>query len=191
MATIKPTFAKMGLKLNTNAVNISIGDQQIEVKQYLPINDKLVLISNVINQAADENNFANPIKLDVFAALEIVFAYTNITFTDKQKEDLIKLYDILESNNVFNTVISAIPEAEYKSIVEGIDACAQAIYTYRNSALGIMESISQDYSSLGEEASDIQQKLADPENLKFLKDILTKMLALITWNQSTEINFMA
>ena len=175
MATTKPTFAKMGLKLNTNAVNISIGDQQIEVKQYLPINDKLVLISNVINQAADENNFANPIKLDVFAALEIVFSYTNITFTDKQKEDLIKLYDILESNNVFNTVISAIPEAEYKSIVEGIDACAHAIYTYRNSALGIIEAIGQDYTSLGEEASDIQQKLADPENLKFLKDVLTKM----------------
>lgn len=175
MATIKPTFAKMGLKLNTNVVNISIGDQQIEVKQYLPINDKLVLISNVINQAADENNFANPIKLDVFAALEIVFAYTNITFTDKQKEDLIKLYDILESNNVFNTVISAIPEAEYKSIVEGIDACAQAIYTYRNSALGIMESISQDYSSLDFDASNIQKKLGDPNNLSLLKEVLTKL----------------
>lgn len=175
MATIKPTFAKMGLKLNTNTVNISIGDQQIEVKQYLPINDKLMLISNVINQAADENNFANPIKLDVFAALEIVFAYTNITFTDKQKEDLIKLYDVLESNNVFNTVISAIPEAEYKSIVEGIDACAHAIYTYRNSALGIMESISQDYSSLDFDASNIQKKLGDPNNLSLLKEVLTKL----------------
>ena len=175
MATIKPTFAKMGLKLNTNAVNISIGDQQIEVKQYLPINDKLVLISNVINQAADENNFANPIKLDVFAALEIVFAYTNITFTDKQKEDLIKLYDILESNNVFNTVISAIPEAEYKSIVEGIDACAQAIYTYRNSALGIMESITQNYDALNLDVEKLQESLGDEKNLAFLKEVLTKM----------------
>lgn len=175
MATIKPTFAKMGLKLNTNVVNISIGDQQIEVKQYLPINDKLVLISNVINQAADENNFANPIKLDVFAALEIVFAYTNITFTDKQKEDLIKLYDILESNNVFNTVISAIPEAEYKSIVEGIDACAQAIYTYRNSALGIMESITQNYDALNLDVEKLQESLGDEKNLAFLKEVLTKM----------------
>lgn len=175
MATIKPTFAKMGLKLNTNVVNISIGDQQIEVKQYLPINDKLVLISNVINQAADENNFANPIKLDVFAALEIVFSYTNITFTDKQKEDLIKLYDILESNNVFNTVISAIPEAEYKSIVEGIDACAQAIYTYRNSALGIMESITQNYDALNLDVEKLQESLGDEKNLAFLKEVLTKM----------------
>ena len=175
MATIKPTFAKMGLKLNTNVVNISIGDQQIEVKQYLPINDKLVLISNIINQAADENNFANPIKLDVFAALEIVFSYTNIVFTDKQKEDLIKLYDVLESNNVFNTVISAIPEAEYKSIVEGIDACAQAIYTYRNSALGIMESITQNYDALNLDVEKLQESLGDEKNLAFLKEVLTKM----------------
>ena len=175
MATIKPTFAKMGLKLNTNVVNISIGDQQIEVKQYLPINDKLVLISNVINQAADENNFANPIKLDVFAALEIVFSYTNIVFTDKQKEDLIKLYDVLESNNVFNTVISAIPEAEYKSIVEGIDACAQAIYTYRNSALGIMESITQNYDALNLDVEKLQESIGDEKNLAFLKEVLTKM----------------
>ena len=175
MATIKPTFAKMGLKLNTNVVNISIGDQQIEVKQYLPINDKLMLISNVINQAADENNFANPIKLDVFAALEIVFAYTNIIFTDKQKEDLIKLYDILESNNVFNTVISAIPEAEYKSIVEGIDACAKAIYTYRNSALGIMESITQNYDALNLDVEKLQESIGDEKNLAFLKEVLTKM----------------
>ena len=175
MATIKPTFAKMGLKLNTNVVNISIGDQQIEVKQYLPINDKLILISNVINQAADENNFANPIKLDVFAALEIVFSYTNIVFTDKQKEDLIKLYDVLESNNVFNTVISAIPEAEYKSIVEGIDACAQAIYTYRNSALGIMESITQNYDALNLDVEKLQESIGDEKNLAFLKEVLTKM----------------
>ena len=44
----------------------------------------------------DNNNFANPVKLNVFLRLEIIFNYTNISFTDKQKEDLVKLYDILE-----------------------------------------------------------------------------------------------
>ena len=92
MATTKPTFAKMGLKLNTDITTISIGEQEVEVKQYLPVNEKLMLIGRVINNSADENNFANPIKLDVFTALEIVFTYTNISFTEKQKEDLVKLY---------------------------------------------------------------------------------------------------
>ena len=82
MAATKPTFAKMGLKLNTDVTTITIGEQDIEVKQYLPVNEKLMLIGRVINNSADENNFANPIKLDVFTALEIVFTYTNISFEE-------------------------------------------------------------------------------------------------------------
>ena len=33
----------------------------------------------------------------------------------------------------------------------------------------------KDYSNLDFEASDIQKKIADPENLSLLKDILTKL----------------
>ena len=175
MATAKPTFAKMGLKMDTNVKVIKIGEQEIEVKQYLPVNDKLVLIGNVISSAADDNNFSNPIKLEVFTALEIVFAYTNITFTDKQKEDLIKLYDILESNGIFNEIIDAIPKVEYKSIIDGVEECSDAVYTYRNSVMGILDIIGQDYSNTQYEATSIQKALADPQNLSLLKDVLTKL----------------
>lgn len=175
MATTKPTFAKMGLKINTEVKTVMIGEQEVEVKQYLPVNDKLTLIGNVISFAADENNFSNPIKLDVFTALEIVFTYTNLSFTEKQKEDLVKLYDIMESNGVFDTIIAAIPKVEYKSIIEGVQECSNAIYTYRNSALGIMDSIAQDYSNLDLDATKIQEKLADAENIEFLKQVMSKM----------------
>lgn len=175
MATTKPTFAKMGLKMNTDTVIIKLGEQEIEVKQYLPINDKLALIGNVINQASDENNFSNPIKLDVFTALEIVFAYTNLSFTEKQKEDLVKLYDIMESNGIFDTVIAAIPKVEYKSIIEGVQECSNAIYTYRNSVMGILDVIGSDYSNMELDARKIQKAIADPENLALLKDVLTKL----------------
>lgn len=175
MAATKPTFAKMGLKLNTDVTTITIGEQDIEVKQYLPVNEKLMLIGRVINNSADENNFANPIKLDVFTALEIVFAYTNISFTDKQKEDLVKLYDILESNNIFNIVIEAMPKAEYKSIIDGVQECADAVYTYKTSLLGIVETISTDYSNVEFDASKIQHLLADEKNLGLLRDILTNI----------------
>lgn len=175
MATTKPTFAKMGLKMDTNVKVITIGEQEIEVKQYLPVNDKLTLIGNVISFAADDNNFSNPIKLEVFTALEIVFAYTNIAFTDKQKEDLVKLYDILESNGIFNMIIEAIPKVEYKAIIDGVEECAEAIYTYRNSVMGILDTIGQDYSNLSLDASEIQAKLADSENVEFLKAVMAKM----------------
>ena len=51
----------------------------------------------------------------------------------------------------------------------------KAIYTYRNSVLGILESISQDYSALNLDATEIQQKLADPDNMALLKQVLTKL----------------
>jgi len=175
MATAKPTFAKMGLKMDTNVKVIKIGEQEIEVKQYLPVNDKLVLIGNVISSAADDNNFSNPIKLEVFTALEIVFAYTNIAFTDKQKEDLIKLYDILESNGIFNEIIDAIPKVEYKSIIDGVEECSEAVYTYRNSVMGILDMIGQDYSQLQFDSEAIRKNMADPENLALLKGIMDKL----------------
>lgn len=175
MATAKPTFAKMCLKTNTDVKNIVIGEQDIEVKQYLPVNDKLVLISKIISQAADDNNFSNPIKLDVFTSLEIVFAYTNISFTEKQKEDLIKLYDIMESNNIFNLIIEAIPEVEYESIISGIEECTGAIYTYKNSLMGVLEMVAQDYSQLDLDANKIRQQMADPNNLELLKDVMAKL----------------
>ena len=79
----KVSLTKLGLKVNQDIKNIEFNKQIIEVKQYLPINEKLELISSVINSAADENNFSNPVKENVFLTLEILYHYTNINFTDK------------------------------------------------------------------------------------------------------------
>ena len=161
--------------MDTNVKVITIGEQEIEVKQYLPVNDKLTLIGNVISSAADENNFSNPIKLEVFTALEIVFAYTNIAFTDKQKEDLVKLYDILESNGIFNMIIEAIPKVEYKAIIDGVEECAKAIYKYRNSIMGILDIVTSDYNLMDLDITALQNKISNGENVEFLKEVLTKL----------------
>ena len=168
-------FTKLGLKKKEEIKNITINDQIIEVKQYLPISDKINIITNVIENSADDNNFANPVKVEVFANLEIIYAYTNISFTDKQKEDPTKLYDLLEENGIIAEVIAAIPENEYALLLGWIDETIEAFYTYRNSVMGIMEQISEDYSNLSLDATAIQQKLADPQNLELLKSVMTKL----------------
>ena len=171
----KVSFTKLGLKKKEEIKDITINDQVIEVKQYLPISDKINIITNVIENSADDNNFANPVKVEVFANLEIMYAYTNISFTDKQKEDPTKLYDLLEENGVIAEVIAAIPENEYALLLGWIDETIEAFYTYRNSVMGIMEQISADYSNLSLDATAIQQKLADPQNLELLKSVMTKL----------------
>ena len=171
----KVSFTKLGLKKNEEVGILHINEQDIEVKQYLPINEKLELISSVINSAADENNFSNPIKENVFLTLEILYHYTNINFTDKQKEEPVKLYDLVVSSGLVNKVTDLIPEEELDEVINGVAQSVKAIYTYRNSALGILESISQDYSALNLDATEIQQKLADPDNMALLKQVLTKL----------------
>ena len=171
----KVSFTKLGLKKNEEVGILHINEQDIEVKQYLPINEKLELISSVINSAADENNFSNPVKENVFLTLEILYHYTNINFTDKQKEDPTKLYDLVVSSGLVNKVTDLIPEEELDEVINGLAQSVKAIYTYRNSVLGILESISQDYSALNLDATEIQQKLADPDNMALLKQVLTKL----------------
>ena len=171
----KVSFTKLGLKKKEEIKNITINDQVIEVKQYLPISDKINIITSVIENSADDNNFANPVKVEVFANLEIMYAYTNISFTDKQKGDPTKLYDLLEENGVIAEVVAAIPENEYALLLGWIDETIEAFYTYRNSVMGIMEQISADYSNLSLDATEFQQKLADPQNLELLKSVMTKL----------------
>ena len=168
-------FTKLSLKRKNEVKTITISNNQIEIKQYLPVNEKLDLIARVINGAHDQNNFPNPIKIEVIGTLEMIMAYTNISFTEKQKEDIPKLYDLLEENGVIKDIISQIPEDEYNFIIDGINKTVDAVYTYNNSILGILEAVSKDYSNLDFDATQIQKKMADPENLKLVRDVLTKL----------------
>ena len=171
----KVSFTKLGLAKNQEVKKVEWGECTIEVKQYLPINEKLNLISNVINAAHDENNYSNPVKVDVYTTLEIMYAYTNINFTEKQKEDVTKLYDLIVSSGLYAKVLEAIPGNEYCNLLNAIKKSIDAIYAYQNSVMGILDTISTDYSNLNFDATEIQQKLADPNNMELLKNVLTKL----------------
>ena len=172
----KVTFNKLNLTKNTEIKNIDINENIIEVKQYLPVEEKLELISYIANMAHDEDyNFSNPVKVEVFAGIGIIKYYTNITFTEKQLENPAKIYDLLNSNKVINNVIAAIPSNEYDEIRTGIEDTIKSIYQYQNSVLGILDTIGQDYSDLNLEADTINEKLSNPDNMKLLRDVLAKL----------------
>ena len=133
------------------------------------------LVSRIINQSTDDNGFYNPMRVKFNMTVETVFAYTNLSFTEKQKEDLVKLYDLCESNGIFDQVLSTIDSTELSKITNGVLECANAVYTYRNSVLGVLDSIGQDYSALDFDATKIQEKLANEENLALLRNVLTKL----------------
>ena len=113
-------------------------------------------------------------RVKMFMTLEIVYAYTNLSFTEKMREDPFKLYDILVSTNIYSDIVNCMG-AELGEIMEATISTIENIYKYKNSVLGILENISADYSNLDLDASAIQAKLADPENMELLKGILDKL----------------
>lgn len=171
----KISFTKLGLKKNTNLMTLNWNDQIIEIKAYLPIEEKIAIIERIVNQSLDDNNFANPMRVDINILLEIIFAYTNISFTDKQKEDRLALYDLLVGSEFWTQFLTVLPNEEYMSIYNGVWDTINEIYKYRDSVLGIIEAVNQDYSNLNLDAENIQKNLADPNNLSLLKDVVTKL----------------
>ena len=172
----KIAFTKLGLTKNQEIKNLNWNEQNIEVKQYLPISEMLDIVASIVNRAHDgENNFSNPIKVDVYTTLEILFNYTNINFTDKQKEDVLKLYDLVIGSGLYNEVLKLIPAEEYGRLTKAINDTITAVYAYQNSVMGVLDNISQDYGNLSLDATDIQSKLADPQNMEFLKSVITKL----------------
>lgn len=171
----KIAFTKLGLKVDKENEIINWNDQEIEIKQYLPVNEKLELISRIINNSAEDMKFYNVGKIEIFTTLEIIFAYTNINFTDKQKEDVCKLYDLFMSSDLMDEIFAHIPESELDWISDTVKDTIESIYSYQNSVMGILDSINQDYSNLNLDATEIQKKIADPENLELLKSIMTRL----------------
>ena len=172
----KPTFSKLKLQLNKETTPVQIGEQTIQVRKYLPIQEKLELISKVIMQAHEPNsNYNNPVKTDVYIKLEIVFAYTDLIFTEKQLEDTPKLYDLLYCNGVIDKVIEAIGQNEYDEIRSGVYRSIDSVYAYQNSALGILDNLRQEHDTLDFNIEELQQKLANTENLDVVKEVLSKL----------------
>ena len=170
----KLAFSKLGLKVNNQVININHNEQIIEVKQYISVNDKLNLISDVINKSVDEHSFCNPIKVKVYTSIGIIENYTNITFTDKQKEDIVKLYDLLQSNGLFEKIFNAIPREEFEELMSGVWDSCDAIYTYRNSVMGILDNVSADYDNVN---VDVNKTIEQIKNLdhSFLSEVMNKL----------------
>ena len=108
----KIAFTKLGLTKNTSTTAFDWQGNTIEVKNYLPVEDKLNLIADIINYSADDNAFYNPCKVEIFETLKIIEKYTNINLTEKQSEDVLKLYDLYVSSGFWGYVSQVIPEIE-------------------------------------------------------------------------------
>ena len=170
---VKVSLTKLNKIKSLDPIDIKIGEETISVVQYLPLEKKLAIMQNIIEQAGNnEEGFYNIVKLTVFYTIEMLRAYTNISFTEKQLEEPQKLYDIIVLNNIWETVKDSIPEKERDYIWDNTCALAREITDYNHSALGILKMVRADYGETDFNIASIMENIKDPETLGLMKEIL-------------------
>jgi len=175
MPKTKPTYAKLKLTSEVAPKEFTWGDQVIEVKQYISIQDKLQLVSEVINAAADENRFANWGKLHMYLDLKIVEYYTNLAITDKQKENAVKMYDEITASGFKKQLEENMADTELTKLYSMLVDTVDGVYEYQNSAYGILDSLNTDYSNLNFDIEKLTKEIGNKENVQFLDQVLTKL----------------
>ena len=64
-----------------------------------------------------------------------------------------------------------IPGEEWDDLQKTVWDTIANVYEYKNSAMGILEAISEDYSTLNLDANAITETLLNPESLATLKEL--------------------
>lgn len=171
---MKHTIESLGLEVNQQEQILNFKDKEISVKEYLSIQDKLKLISEVLSNALSEDTegFYNPVKLEVFADVAIVEAYTNIEYSEEDREDISGLYDKLKSSGLLDLIIEeGIGNPYYYELRIQIENCMKAINSFNNSFYGVIKTIGANRDIVNFDITELQEKLKDPESLKILKEI--------------------
>ena len=150
----KVSFSNMKLKTKADKKIFKFNDEEIEIITYLPIERKYDFV-NITLQKSFEEGIYNPLKLDMYFHLHLVYLYSNITFTEKQKENEGKLYDILKTNGFLEEFLSNIPEDEYTELRDFVNEQIQSEYEYKRSFSYTINKIISDLPTKAQAAASI------------------------------------
>ena len=148
------SYANMKLKPVTTTHKFEWNGNEIEVLDYLPIEDKYDLIMITLQKSL-EDGYYNPIKIDEFFHLHLIYMYTNINFTEKQKEDEHKLYDSLKSNGLIDAFIEQMNEFDYSELFNMLDDTKRELTEYRRRTSAFIQSLITDLPKQAEAAKQI------------------------------------
>ena len=160
----KVSFTNLKLKMNKEIKEISFNNTKIEVLQYLPIEEKYDLVMITLQQAK-ENSLFNPVKLEMYFCMNLVYSYTNISFTEKQREDEAKLYDTLLSSGLLDMIINAIPEDDYRELKEYIEILEQKSENNEKSMAAKLSDFMEMLPDKMKEGAEIAEKF-DPKQFQ-------------------------
>jgi len=142
-------------------MTIKVKDKSITIAEGISVKDTNNLIMATAMKAVSEG-FINKYLLKIYFNLHMIYMFTDIEFTDEEKEDELALYDKLVEDGVVAAVIDAIPSSVYDEIYNYaleyatdrayfLVSAAGAINVFAQQLPAAMESVQEIVKSLDEE----------------------------------------
>ena len=141
----------------------SWGGQEIEVIKYLPVEARYDIVMITL-QKAYEDGIYNPIKLEMYFHLNLIYMYTNIDFAEAREEDESKLYDELVSTGFMNEFLRHINSKTYEEMQDEIEEIAKLIMNYNGT---IINAINKVIDSIPENMEVMQKMVENFDESKF------------------------
>lgn len=161
-------YKELGLSKKTELKEFNWEGNKIYITKYLPIESKYDIVMITLQESLEDKIY-NPIKLDMCFHVNLVLMYTDLVFTDEEKQDISKLYDEMKSTGFLNEFLKHIDEEEYKEMQEDIENISQLLMKYNMSAAGILAKFIDDLPANAEAAQKILDGF-DPEKYQNVID---------------------
>lgn len=106
---------------------------EIKVKQYLPMEEKVNLVQIALQQSIEDGVYNEGLLIAYFNTYIVMF-YSDLEFSDEEKQDIISIFDILDTNGIITAVCDAIPETEFHDLTDLLNSQHDNNIVYKQSA---------------------------------------------------------
>ena len=161
-------YSDLGLKRDTQVSTMKWGNKEIKIKKYLPIEAKYDIVMITLQQSM-EDGFYNPIKLDMHYHLNLLYMYSDLNFTDEEKENSDKIYDEIKSTGFLDEFLKYVNENEYVEMEEDIELIAELMRQEQASVTSVIKKLIDDLPANAEAAQKIVDNF-NPEKYQAVVD---------------------
>lgn len=151
---------------------VQFNSQDIIVKKYISINEKFIIVQNIINGSFDIVDNAlkyNPVFYEILYNYYIVKYYTNINVNDNYSE----IYDLLMQTGLIKFIKDNIPQEEIKLLESLIWESINEEFDYikrKDTFVNILTTFLEEFNNINIE--ELIQKFNKLENIDLIKHIM-------------------
>ena len=168
MVDTNVNYKNLDIKKVVNKKTFTWNNNEIEVLDSISSENKYDIVMITL-QKSEEDGYYNPIKLDIYYHLNLVYMFTNIVFSEEDREDEFKLYDEMINSGFMEEFLKHIDIKEYTEMQEHIEKIASLKTNYNSTAASVIKKFVDDLPANAEAAQQIMNNF-DPDKYQAVVD---------------------